>query len=698
MENIILQYSSWYIALCLIIGFIYAFGLYFKQKNLQDKSRLLVLFLSFLRFIVVSGLSFLLLSPLFKYITEQKSKPIVVIAQDYSTSLHNTYSADELRQINKKIHQFKAKLYEKYNVQEFSLGSDLVQGLSDTFSLKSTNISKFIEYLNQSYDDTELSAIVLSSDGIYNEGKNPDYLNLEFNAPLYTIALGDTSIQKDALISEVYYNDIAFLDDQIGIKVDIQTKNYKGNKTRLSLYSVSDNGQLSLIDNRAIKINKDIYFQQEFFMVKANTPGNAHYRLSLARLDNEVSYKNNVKDFYIKIIDSRIKILLVANSPHPDLGAIKDVLTSNKNYELDIKYKSDSYKPEMYDLIMYYNLPSDNFSIDNIHKKALGMKIPEFYIYGSQTNQKEFNEVQDLLTIKGNSTSSNEVQSIVNKNFKLFLTDGFVNKGLQRFPPLLAPFGEYKVSPDSRILLYQKINKIDTKYPLLVTNTGAKNRVAVLLGENVFKWRLYNYLVDNNYDIVKSLFSQVIQYLTVKKDKSQWRVKARKNLYYDTDPIIFNAELYNDNFELINKPEAYLKIIDAKSKEYDFVFTRSENNYILNSGQFPVGHYRYIATVKYNGKTLTKKGKFDIQAKDLENFDLVARHRVLNNLSSRTNGKLYYENQMNALVDDLNKREVKPIIYYGQNTKKVIDFKWLFFLFLSLLSLEWFIRRYNGTF
>ncbi len=698
MENIILQYSSWYIALCLILGFIYAFGLYFKQKNLKDKSRFLVLILSFLRFITVSGLSFLLLSPLFKYITEQKSKPIVVIAQDYSASLHNSYSDTELKQINKDIHRLKTGLNSKYNVQEFSLGSDLAPGLEDSFSQKSTNISKYIEYLNESFDDSELSAVILSSDGIFNEGKNPDYLNLEFNAPVYTIALGDTTVQKDVLISEVYYNDIAFLDDQIGIKVDIQSKNYKGKTTRLSLYSVNDNGQSKLIDKRTININKDIFYTQEFFTVKANSPGNAHYRVSVSRLDNEVSYKNNIKDFYIKIIDSRIKILVLANSPHPDLGAIKNVLTSNKNYEVSIKYKSDLYKPEMFDLIMYFNLPSDNFSIDNIHKKALGLKIPEFFFYGTQTNQNGFNKAQDLLTIKGNSTSSNEVQALVNRNFKLFLTDGFSDKRLERFPPLLAPFGEYKVSPDSRILLYQRINKIDTKYPLLLTNTGAKNRTAIMLGENIFKWRLYDYLENNNTEIVKSLLSQVVQYLTVKKDKSQWRVKIGKNLYYDTDPIIFNAELYNDNFELINKPEAYLKIIDTKSKEYDFVFTRSDNSYTLNSGQFPVGHYRYVATVKYNGKTLVNKGKFDIQAKDLEKFDLVAKHNILKNLSSRSNGKLYYANQVDKLIDDLSKREVKPIIYYGQNTKKVIDFRWLFFLFLSFLAIEWFIRRYNGTF
>ena len=698
MENIILQYDSWYIVLCILLGLAYSFVLYFRQKNLSDKSPYLIWLLSILRFLTVSGISFLLLSPLFKFITEQKSKPVLVIAQDYSSSLKNAYSSEDLSKLNNKIKVIKNKLSSKYNVQEFSLGSDLSPGLKDSFNLKSTNISSYIDYLNQSFDDNELAAVILSSDGIYNEGANPDYSEIGFNAPVYSIALGDTTEKKDILISEVYFNDIVFLDDNVGIKVDVQAKNYNGKSAKLSLYSVLNNGQTKLIDSKNITIKNDIFFDSKFFSVKANIAGNAHYRLSLSRLKDETSYKNNTKDIYIQIIDSRIKILLLANNTHPDLGAIKDVLTLNKNYEVDIKYKDDSFKPGTYDLIMYYNLPSDKFDINTIHSKALKLKIPEFFIYGSKTSQNRFNKIQDLVKITGNSTSTNEVQAIVNKNFKLFITDDFKNKELSHFPPLQTPFGEYVTSPEARVILFQKINKIETKYPLLLTNTGAKNRTAVLLGTNIFKWRLYDYLQNNNKDILKSIFSQMTQYLTVKKDKSQWRVKIAKNLYFDTEPILFNAELYNDNFELINKPEAYLKIVNSNNKEFDFVFTRADNSYKLNAGQFPMGNYRYIASVKYNGKLLTRKGRFDIQAKDLEKFDLVAKHDVLNKLSSGTNGKVFYPDQIDALIEKLQKRDAKPIIYYGQTTEKIINFKWLFFLFLFLLTLEWFIRRYNGTF
>ena len=39
-----------------------------------------------------------------------------------------------------------------------------------------------------------------------------------------------------------------------------------------------------------------------------------------------MSYLNNVKDVFVDIIDGRQKILLLANAPHPDLGAIKNAI------------------------------------------------------------------------------------------------------------------------------------------------------------------------------------------------------------------------------------------------------------------------------------------------------------------------------------------------------------------------------------
>ena len=77
--------------LTLLIGIVYAYFLYNKEDKIDSLwiKRILFLF----RFLVVSFLCFLLLSPLVKSFLKQKEKPILIIAQDASSSVkdYNIY-------------------------------------------------------------------------------------------------------------------------------------------------------------------------------------------------------------------------------------------------------------------------------------------------------------------------------------------------------------------------------------------------------------------------------------------------------------------------------------------------------------------------------------------------------------------------------------------------------------------------------
>ncbi len=698
MKNIILQYDSWYIALCLILGIVYALVLYYKQNHLKDKSFLLVSLLFFLRFISVSTIAFLLLAPLYKSISEQKRKPIIVFGQDYSSSIANNYSNDQLKIYNKKVHTGIEKLRDKYDVQTFSIGSKIIPGLIDSFELKGTNISSFFSFINESYDNNELSAVVLSSDGIYNEGTNPIYTTIKFDAPVFTIALGDTTEKKDLFINNIFYNDYAFLGDKISIKAVIQAKNATDSKSVLNLYEINEKNQSKLLNREYISINNNDFYDSYSFVINILKPGINHYRLVLNKIKGEVSTKNNVKDFYIEAVDSKIKIAIVANNPHPDLSAIKDALLENKNYSVELKFPNDKININKYDLLIYYNLPSIKKDLSSIHNSAGERNISELFIIGTKTNLKTFNNLQNLLKITGNSNSFNEAQAVLNDDFSLFLTNEIKDKNLENFPPLLAPFGEYQLSPDSRVLFYQKIKNIKTQYPLVILSGNTKNKTGIIAGTNLYKWRLYDNYKNKNNDAVKSILSQIVQLLTVKKDKSQWRVKTSKNIYNESEPVIFSAELYNDNYEPVNTPEAYIKIIDDRNNEFDFVFSRQNNHYEMNGEKFPAGDYKYIATVKFLNKNLVRKGKFKIIQKELEKFDVVAKYNTLNKISIKTGGRMFNSNKIDNLINFLDNKNIKPVIYYSQKTDKLLDFKWIFWLILIFLSLEWFIRRYNGTF
>lgn len=646
----------------------------------------------------MSLIAFLLLSPLFKSFVEQRSNPIIVVGQDFSASLQNIYGKEQLKDIKSSVESIKERLGDKFDVQQFSIGSEVSPGFKDSFNLKSTDLSSFFKYINESYDNNELAAVFLSTDGIYNEGVNPLYVEKKFNVPVYTLALGDTTVKKDLMIDFVYYTDLIFLGDKTGIKVDIKAKNAKGEKAVAKLYEVDKSGRQVLLDSKQVKINSDDFFASLLFIVEPKHTGIMHYRIALTGVKNEDSYANNKKDIFIEVIDSRVKILIFAHNPHPDLGAYRDLLLENRNYEVDIKYVDQNPEVKGYDLIIYFNLPAISKDIKNIHEAAVKNNISELFIAGTATDIRKLGDYCGLFEVESIGTSFNEVQAKVNESFDLFITGELTKKGgVESFPPLIAPFGEYKTTPEAKVLLYQRINKIDTEYPLIAMSTSPKRKTGVIMGVNFYKWRLYEYLQNGHQDICSGLVGNIVQYLTVRRDKSQWRVHAAKNVFYDTEDIPFKAELYNDSYQLLNTPEAYMKII-SNGKEYDYVFSRENNYYVLNVDNFPAGDYQYIATVKYDGTPYTKRGKFKVIAKDLEKYDLVARHDILYKLANNTGGKMIFPGQINTFVEDIKSKDIKPVIFSSERTSKLLDFKWVFWLLLFLLSLEWFIRRYNGTF
>jgi hypothetical protein len=81
----------------------------------------------------------------------------------------------------------------------------------------------------------------------------------------------------------------------------------------------------------------------------------------------------------------------------------------------------------------------------------------------------------------------------------------------------------------------------------------------------------------------------------------------------------------------------------------------------------------------------------------LEALNTSANHDMLNKLSVSTEGKLYYPQQLNELKKELiNSKEITSVAYKQKQLRDLIYYKWLFFVILFLLGLEWFVRKREG--
>jgi len=385
-------------------------------------------------------------------------------------------------------------------LKEYAFGSDVREGVDFSFTDKASNLSEMLKSLYDLYSNQNLGAVVLASDGIYNEGSNPVYAGNRLGAPIFTVALGDTTPQRDLLIKRVYHNKIAYLGDKFNIEVDVLAQNCPNTKTNLVVSKI-ENGKARKLQSIPINIKRNDFFTTQEVTLEANAAGVQRFRVALNAVEGEVTTTNNVKDIFIDVLDARQKILIIADSPHPDLTAIRQAVIENKNYEIKIEYAGRR-KANIadYNFVILHQLPSTKNNAADILQQIKAKKLPHLFIVGSQSNLGSLNAAQSLLTINGDTKNTNDVQGIIAEDFSTFTVDDATKKELPNFAPLNAPFGEFKEAVNAQILLYQRIGKIDTKYPLLVIGEEESVKKGVLAAEGIWKWRLFDYLQNKNHD------------------------------------------------------------------------------------------------------------------------------------------------------------------------------------------------------
>lgn len=642
----------------------------------------------------------LLLGPLLKKIIEETKRPSIAIVTDNSRSIGSWVNQSGNDGLEQNIATLTSGLSEQYDVTTYSFGDEIVIQQADTMSYDQdiTNITSSLQYISDVYEGENLGAVILATDGIYNGGQNPLYASLPANIPVHSIALGDTTKRKDASVQTILHNEVAYLNDEMITQVDIKAIN-AGNQTLLLTVEKETGSGYSTVETRNIKSQGSDFFATEEIKLTFKEVGIAHYRYRISSLTNEINRSNNRKDIYIEVLDARQDIGIIAAAPHPDITALKQILEQNKNYQVKLYFDnpSSSEIAEM-DFAIMHNLPSGSRNINNLLTSLNNRATPRMFIVGDNTNLPRFNDLQSLVTIKGSRGSSNDAQGEVDGSFENFTLSESLKAEIKRYPPLSSPFGEYTTNGSLQTLLHQRIGDITTDFPLLSFADVDGIKTAYLLGTDIWRWKLFDYLQNENFDLITELIDKTIIYTSTKEDKRKFRVNSNSNVYLTNDNVTLTAELYNNSYELVNGPEAVVQLKDADGNAYDYTFSKSDKLYVLELGKLSPGSYSYNAETIFNGDQYTAQGKFVVREIQYELYDLEAQHSLLYALADKTNGSVSYPAQISALTEQLlSSDSIKPVIYQNVITEPLMDSKWLFFLLVVPLVLEWLLRRYHGS-
>lgn len=676
----IFNYPWYFILICMLIGILYSVLLYGgKKKNKVN------IVLACIRFLTVTVIALLLLSPLVKRTTEQYEKPIIIIAEDNSQSLNfcgdSAYYHTDYRT---KMEHLVATLSDDYEVAHYFYDQAPYTPSEEILCGNSTNIANTLSSLTSQYAGRNIGAIVLTGDGIYNAGSNPTAAIDNLAYPIYTVALGDSAMRHDAALINIKTNRIAYLGNQFPLEITLRATHLRGAQQQLR---VSSEGKT--LYNKSLTYTEEDFTYTETLVLDADKEGLRTYTVTITPANNEVSLRNNTRSFSINVIDGHEKIAIVAATPHPDIAALKHAIESNQNYEVSTLFAQDVNSPKAlndYSIIIYHNLPG------NGHNTLPSVEKPTLYIVGNSVNIGAFNKLNTGVTINSRLNKQSEVAASYNESFPHFTIDGEAARQMEQLPPLTAPFGTYNAAPNVQSLFTAKIGNVSTQQPLLAYCQNGARRTAFVFGEGMWKWRLHCYLENSSYEPFDAVIHKTLQYLSINVQQNQFHVSTDSR-YREGDAIAIEATLYDDNYEPTNNPAADISI-SGNGETRQYAFNRSANRYTLNVGTLPPGQYRYKAQTTFNQKKLSEEGSFVVEAYDLESVNLVANHGLLRTLAESTGGIMLSPKNLDTLPTLLKERDdLKTVIYSHSRYTPLLNLPLLLIALLVLLAAEWVTRK-----
>lgn len=622
-----------------------------------------------LRALLVALVWALLLAPSVRIHKMETEKPLILFLQDESASVPPALNGDTAV-YRRDAEALLERLSGKYRVLRWGFGAAVRTDSLFRFRDPITDISAALARASDVFSNRNLGAVILATDGRFNQGLNPLYQSLALRSPVYGICIGDTALPKDLRVPRVYAPRTVAKGAQVELRADLVATRCKGYQGSVS---ISEAG--SMLAMSALSIPADRYDKSVAFSIRAASPGLHHYIVSVEPAPGEINTSNNRKDVFIEVVESKKRVLIAAAAPHPDVAAIREALAATDAYAVST----------------HIGLPDDlsNYEVLILHGLSLQdatalRSKPVWYILSAAGGA--VHTTAAMLS----PAAPHDAYATLNTAFSVFSLPSATAATLDRMPPLSTAGFTAAPGAGTQVLLRER----ESGAPLWMLQAG-RPPAALLMGEGLWRWRLYEYRYFHNHAVVDECIRQTVAMLAANTSENPFSVSQPKYEWSEGEQISFDAYLLNAAGEQINIPEASLSISDSAGNKQSFSFERQGAAYRLNIGQLPAGSYSWRAATSFEGKRHEASGSFVVAAVPLEAMESGADFGLLYGLGKKYGGSTVLRPQMASLYDSISGNpDIRPVLESRELSVPLVDWKWYFFLILVVAAAEWLLRKY----
>jgi len=285
-----------------------------------------------------------------------------------------------------------------------------------------------------------------------------------------------------------------------------------------------------------------------------------------------------------------------------------------------------------------------------------------------------------------------EIFAVSDPSFSKFDISDFYFENL---PPLESNVGFFSPMGIQDVLLEMYIRGERQESPLLAVTEDNNRMHMLLVGENIWKWRLQSFQRDLNFKNFDDFIGKLILYLSSSKNKSRLMVEY-ESMYESGNTAKIKASFFDETYSFDSNADLQLNISqESSATQQELPMLLQGGYYEADLSDLAAGTYSFSVSEKNNG--ISRAGSFTILDFDLEKQFLSSNYKKLQRLASNSKGALFFPEDITVLIETLRTdQSYSPIQKSKQIVVPLIDIKITLLVIVLAMAIEWMLRKYNG--
>lgn len=555
---------------------------------------------------------------------------------------------------------------------------------------------------------------ILVSDGRSNAGRDPSAVALRLRSPTVAIDAAVDVGAFDVRLADMEFDPIQF----VGQKSDIMARlNWHNAEGRDAIVELRQNTRV--LSQARLAIGEEGGFGDVTLEYTPTEPGQQLLEVAIVPIEGEETTDNNARTISVKVLKSRLMVLLVTAQPDYEVGFLKRYLDQSDKYDVDLvvtataagnlsgRIPDRQTELNRYDLIILHDpdpqlLESRRPLFESyLADKGGGLWVMMGERFASRGPVDWFNSLLPFSQSVRRAIQYTQFEGEPSESQLFHPTVRLADDraAIRRIWTDMPPFGMLvpcdSADPHGVMLAFVAGGNVWSRLPILGYKRVGPGKVLASSAGPFWPWGFVTLGLGKSADTYAAFVGGTAEWLTVTDDFDPVRIAPDKDVFTRGETVRFSGFAGDLGFRPIDGATGSVTLNErAGSGRYEMDLQElGEGRYRAEFSQLPPGEYAYDAFIEKGGRELKRAtGAVRVESFSLEEFDQSGHPQALRAVAGRTAGAYYSFREFDLALASM---KTTPVVEKVEGQVTFFNKLWLLLVFIGLLAAEWFIRKLN---